>query len=50
VQLLDVAEVGKLEVEVPAMVGVGDVVLGGESHSASERYHSAVAVATVSAR
>lgn len=27
-QLLDVAEVGKLEVEVPAMVVVGSVVLG----------------------
>jgi hypothetical protein len=29
--LLDVAEVGELEVEAPAMVVVGDVVLGGES-------------------
>ncbi|HEV3071469.1 MAG TPA: hypothetical protein VGY76_08605 [Solirubrobacteraceae bacterium] len=30
-QLLDAAEVGKFEVKVPAMVVVGDVVLGGES-------------------
>jgi hypothetical protein len=29
-QLLDVREVGKLEVEPPAMMVVGDVVLGGE--------------------
>jgi hypothetical protein len=30
-QLLDVAEVGELEVKVPAMMVVGDVVLGRES-------------------
>jgi len=30
-QALDVAEVGKLEVKAPAMMVVGNVILGGES-------------------